>query len=147
MLCLYSIGSYFPPLPPSQDLDPSHPNPIPPSLLNSQNLPSSASKLAQVKGESSACLENGAKTDPEDDDDDHDDDDDDLECLKDEAGIDQIVADIKKKYKKQKSLIEFHSWEIIKKLKKPDNYVPVANTAQVPMKLHVNESQPLCCVD
>ena len=73
-------------------------------------------------------MENGAKTDLDDDDDDHgDDDDDDLDCLKDEAGIDQIVADVKKKYKKQKSLVEFHSWEIIKKLKKPDNYVPVTN--------------------
>jgi len=115
------------------ELDPSNLNPLPPSMLHGQTLPPGAGgpKLS-VKGESSACLENGAasKTDL-DDDDDGDDDDDDLECLKDEAGIDQIVADVKKKYKKQKSLVEFHSWEIIKKLKKPDNYVPVASNAQV----------------
>ena len=40
-------------------------------------------------------------------------------------GIDGIVADVKRKMKKQKSLVEFHSWEIIKKLKMPDDYVPV----------------------
>ena len=41
------------------------------------------------------------------------------------------MADVKRKMKKQKSLVEFHSWEIIKKLKMPDDYVPVPSPSQI----------------
>jgi len=51
--------------------------------------------------------------------------------LKDENGIDGIVAEAKRRLKKQKSMIEFHSWEIVKTLKRPADYSPIQNPAQV----------------